>query len=145
MDLAKVTTVWQDNLTFNADVDGFIIKMDVKKDKGGNDTGPRPKTLLLAALSGCSGMDVASILAKMRVFDYQLEIKTEAESTDEHPKIYKTIAMKFQFKGENLPKDKLINAVELSITKYCGVHAMLNKASIITSSIFINDQEVWHD
>jgi putative redox protein len=143
--ITKTSLEWIDNLTFEAEVNGFSFKMDSGSDKGGNNLGPRPKPLLLAALSGCSGMDVVSILAKMRVKEFKLKIEMEADSTQEHPKTYHTIRMKYLFTGEDIPADKVITAVELSGNKYCGVSAMLKKAAIIKSKIVINGEEIWHD
>jgi len=142
---SKTSLEWLGDLAFEAEVDGFHFKVDSSVDKGGNNLGPRPKPLLLAALSGCSGMDVVSILQKMRISGYTLKMEMEADSTDEHPKTYHTIRMKFIFSGENLPIDKLINAVELSITKYCGVNAMLKQSADIKTTIILNEEEIWHD
>jgi len=138
------TLQWKGNLSFDAEVDGFHFNIDTSVDKGGDNTGPRPKALLLAALSGCSGLDIVSILKKMRIDNYSLTIEADADSTDEHPKTYHTIRIRFLFTGNDLPKDKIINAVELSITKYCGVYAMLKQASTIKSTIIINQEEVWN-
>ncbi len=140
----KVTTTWLEGMAFKSESDGHSLIMDVGKDGGGKDLGPRPKPLLLTALSGCSGMDVVSILGKMRISDYNLRIEMEADSTPEHPKYYDMIRMFFIFKGENLPADQIIHAVELSTTRYCGVNAMLKQAAQITSTIIINEKEIWN-
>lgn len=143
--MTKTSLTWIENLAFEAEADGFSLRLDSSIDKGGKNLGVRPKPLLLVALSGCTGMDVVSILKKMRVEDYKLKIDMEADTTDEHPKTYHTIRMKFNFEGENLPLEKIINAVQLSSEKYCGVNAMLKKAAVIKSTIIINNQEVWND
>ncbi|HOZ00678.1 MAG TPA: OsmC family protein [Candidatus Syntrophosphaera sp.] len=138
----RTTTDWIGQMTFAAEVNGHKLVMDVDPEWGGADQGPRPKPLLLAALSGCSGMDVVPLLAKMRVEQYKLRIIVEADSTSEHPVIYRDIRMDFHFSGENLPSDKLLKAVNLSTVRYCGVGAMLKKAADITVRVFNNDQEV---
>jgi len=138
-----ITTNWIKNLAFETEVDGFKSNLDVSPEAGGDNLGPRPKTLLLAALSGCSGMDVVSILKKMRVDGYKYIIEMDADVTDEHPKTYHTIRMKMYFEGDNLPQDKIISATEMSINKYCGVYAMLAKSAKIETYIFINQMEVW--
>lgn len=143
--MTKTSLKWLQNLAFEAEADGISFKLDSSVDKGGENLGPRPKPLLLVALSGCTGMDVVSILKKMRIENYTLNIEMEADTTDEHPKTYHTIRMKFYFEGQNLPLDKIINAVQLSSEKYCGVNAMLKKAAVIKSIIVINNQEVWND
>jgi putative redox protein len=138
----KVTTIYKDGLAFDTISDGHHLVMDVSADAGGKDLGPRPKPLLLAALSGCSGMDVVSILQKMQVKGYTFRIEMEADSTSEHPITYHTIRMNFIFDGDDLPADKIRKAVDLSLERYCGVNAMLRKAANIIPGIIINDQEV---
>jgi len=139
---AKVTTKWTGGLAFEAGVSGHPIPMDADSEWGGQDKGARPKQLLLAAISGCSGMDIVSILNKMQLPPYKFVMDAEAESTSEHPIVYHTIKVNFIFEGDDLPKDKIIKAVKLSTEKYCGVIAMLKKASNIIIKITINNQEV---
>jgi putative redox protein len=142
---AKTTINWVDNLAFEAQVDGFKLILDASVENGGNNLGPRPKPLLLAAMSTCSAMDVVSILKKMRKENYTLKVDAEADVAKEHPKTYTDITMTFVFTGDDLPQDKVINAVELSITKYCAVYATLKSSAKIHTRIIINEQEIWHD
>jgi len=139
---AKIITVWQEGMAFDAEVDGHHVVMDASREAGGQDLGARPKPLLMVALSGCSGMDVVSILAKMQVKGYRFRMELDADSTTEHPKTYHTIRMDFVFEGDNLPVDKVRKAVSLSVERYCGVNAMLSKAANIIHRIFINGTEV---
>ena len=139
---SKTSATWVGGLAFDADINGHHLIMDADRGSGGDNRGPRPKPLLLAALSGCSGMDVVSILEKMRVGGFTLRIDTEADSTSEHPFTYHTIRFSFHFEGSDLPPEKLVKAVTLSTQKYCGVYAMLQKSARIIVKIFINNQEV---
>jgi len=139
---AKIITVWQEGMAFDAEVDGHHVVMDASREAGGQDLGARPKPLLMVALSGCSGMDVVSILAKMQVKGYRFRMELDADSTTEHPKTYHTIRMDFVFEGDNLPVDKVRKAVSLSVERYCGVNAMLSKAANIIHRIFVNGTEV---
>jgi putative redox protein len=84
-------------------------------------------------------MDVISILRKMRVEPEYFNVVVLAESTNEHPMYYKKIHIEYQFRGKDLPMDKLEKAVNLSQERYCGVSFMLGKASEITSEIKILD------
>lgn len=138
----SVITKWTGELSFDSLVTGHHLIMDGSKDFGGNDTGPRPKPLLLAALTGCSGMDIVSILKKMQVDNYEFEMEADGESTEDHPVVYHTITVKFKFIGENLPEDKIVKAVTLSTDRYCGVNAMLKQAAKVLVKVYINDQEV---
>lgn len=135
----RATVTWQSNMAFEAIINGHHITMDVDEPSGGNNLGPRPKILLLAGLGGCTGMDVVSILGKMKVVPEKFWIEISAEMTDEHPKIYNQITLTYFFKGENLPYDKLEKAVNLSKQTYCGVSAMLSKSAEMHIEIKIVD------
>jgi len=138
----KAKMKWVKDMLFDAEITGHHILIDADTPWGGKDKGARPKPLLLAALSGCSGMDVVSILEKMNVPAYKFDVDMEADSTTEHPITYHTIRMNFLFEGVDLPKDKFVKAVKLSTEKYCGVMAMLKKAANIIVKVYINAEEV---
>lgn len=125
----NMETRWKGKMAFEAGVTGHQVIMDADETVGGENLGPRPKALILAGLAGCTGMDVISILEKMRVKISEFNIDIEAEQTEEHPKVYSQITLIYKFKGENLPPDKLEKAVSLSQERYCGVSAMLGKAA----------------
>lgn len=126
-----------EQMAFEAEINNHKLIFDADTTVGGNDAGPRPKPLLLAALGGCTGMDVVSILNKMRVeLDY-FNMVIEADQTDEHPKVYKTIHIIYEFSGKELQMEKLQKAVELSQERYCGVSAMLKKVLELTYEIKI--------
>jgi putative redox protein len=111
-------------MKFDAETDGHHIIMDANEENGGENEGPRPKPLMLVALAGCTGMDVVSILRKMRVDLKELKIIVEGIASDEHPKKYTKINVVFRFSGNNLEYEKLEKAVKLSEEKYCGVNAV---------------------
>jgi len=138
----KTTLEWTGGMSFDGVANGHHITLDTDSKWGGQDQGPRPKHLLLLALSGCSGMDTVSLLEKMRVQNYKFKVDIEADSTSDHPITYHTIRMDFRFWGEDIPQDKVVKAVTMSIERYCGAHAMLSRSANIISRIFINDEEV---
>jgi len=131
----QAIVTWQSNMAFEASVNGHKITMDTDVSGGGQDTGPRPKILLLAGLGGCTGMDVVSMLAKMKIVPEKFWMEISAEMTDEHPKVYNQIKLVYCFKGNDLPIDKLEKAVNLSKEKYCGVSAMLSKTAEMHTEI----------
>ena len=135
--MSTVNVRWTEDMAFDAEVQGFNIKIDADPAVGGKNRGPKPKPFLLVAAGGCTGMDVVSILKKMRVEFDQFNVEVTGELTDEHPKYYHTIHMKYFFKGKDLPMEKLEKAVTLSQDKYCGVSAMLVKAATITHEIIV--------
>lgn len=135
----KVNVNWSGDMAFKAEANGFTLNLDADEKVGGKNTGPRPKPLLLVALGGCTGMDVVSILGKMRVVPDYFNVEIDAEQSDEHPRYYNKIHLKYFFKGENLPIEKLEKAVNLSQERYCGVNFMLGKAAEISHEIIIED------
>jgi len=130
------------NMTFDVELGGHHFEIDANSKVGGDNNGPSPKGLLLSALGGCTGMDVVSILRKMKVTEYELKIDVSGELTEEHPKIYHTITTEFKFIGSDLSTSKLRKAVELSETKYCGVSEMLRKSSEIKTIIYVNGEAI---
>jgi len=134
----SVETSWQGKMQFDANVSGHHVMMDAAAAVGGEDQGCRPKELMLAALAGCTGMDVVSILKKMRVEFSGLKIRVEGDLTEEHPKHYYRMHVIYEFSGEGLQRDQLAKAVELSQERYCGVSAVYKKTMEVTYEIIIN-------
>mgnify|MGYP001945864766 CR=1 FL=1 len=137
MSTKKVRADLVGNMGFKMNLDGHTLITDASKEIGGEDLGPRPKVLLLSGLIGCTGIDVVSILNKMKVEPDSFAIEVEAEEAEDHPKVYTKIHLIYKFKGSDLPKDKIERAVSLSQERYCGVSAMLEKAAPITYEVVI--------
>jgi putative redox protein len=112
-DKHSIKTEWIGGLAFEADVNGHKVVMDAPIDGGGQNSGPSPKKLQLVALSGCTGMDVVSILQKMRVAIEKVSIEVQGDVSDEHPKHYTKMHVIYEFTGKNLPMDKLEKAVKM--------------------------------
>lgn len=135
-----VHTSWQGNMQFNAQVSGHSVTMDASPEFGGEDSGSRPKELLLAAIAGCSGMDVVELLRKMRVEIQKFDMEVSADVSDTLPKVYTHMHIIYKLKGDNIDAAKVQKAVEMSQEKYCGVSAMLRKAMTISYEIKIVDR-----
>jgi putative redox protein len=133
----KINVTWSGEMAFEAEVNDFKIKLDADEQVGGKNTGPRPKPLTLVSLGGCTGMDVISILAKMRVVPDYFNVEVTGQLTTEHPKYYDKIHIIYTFRGNDLPMDKLEKAISLSQERYCGVSEMLRKAAEITHEIIV--------
>ena len=106
--------------------------------EGDNQKVPSPKALMLSSLAACSGIDVVSILEKMKVELNDFKINTIGSLTQEHPKYYNKVSVEYHFYGEQLDKEKINKAVNLSITKYCGVMEMFRSFAEITTEIHYN-------
>ncbi|MEN8115674.1 MAG: OsmC family protein [Bacteroidota bacterium] len=128
---------WTDKIAFEADMDGHKVIIDATEETGGSDLGPRPKKLMLTSLAGCTGIDVVLILKKMKVVPDAFNVIVEGELTDEHPKYYKKVKIIYQFKGKDLPMNKLEKAIKLSEEKYCGVSAVYRQAMEMETEIRI--------
>ena len=105
---------WMDEMAFEAEVNDFKIVIDAEERVGGKNRGPRPKPLTLVSLGGCTAMDVISILTKMRVKPDAFNVEVSGELTDEHPKYFHTIYIKYFFIGIDLPMAKLEKAVPVA-------------------------------
>jgi putative redox protein len=131
---SKVTL--KDGMHFVGELDGFDVPLDADAAVGGHNKGPKPKGLVLTSLAGCTAMDVISILRKMQVEPEDFSVETEAEVTDQHPKVFKHVKVTYRIKGD-VPRDKAEKAVRLSMDKYCGVTEMLRKATTVDYEIVI--------
>ena len=122
-----VTTVWKENMLFESDnPSGEILFMDAP-DEGIENKGLRPKAMMLSSLAGCSGLDVVSLLKKMRVEVDNFKMIVQGDLTDEHPKYYHKVHVEYHFYGSNLQQDKINKAVTLSVDRYCGVMEMFRQ------------------
>ena len=124
MNTHQVTTKWLGNRTFESTNPGGMIKIDSDTEFGGNNDGFRPKAMMLASLAGCSGIDIASLVEKMRAEIDTFTIDVEGDLTEEHPKFYHTVRVAYNFFGNDLDQTKLQKIVDLSVEKYCGVMEM---------------------
>ena len=136
---AVVSTRWLENMAFESEINGHKIIIDATPDVGGNDLGPRPKPFMLAALGGCTAMDVVSILTKMRVDFKSLNVIVEGSLTEEHPRHYYKMHVIYEVEGKDLPMDKIQKAVSLSAERYCGVTAVYKKVIELSSEIRIKE------
>ena len=132
-----VDLAWKQNLAFECEMDGHRLVIDASKEGGGDDLGPRPKKLMLTALAGCTGLDVIMILQKMKIYPEAFNVIVEGDLTEELPMRYHQMKIIYQFKGNDLPLDKLEKAVKLSEEKYCGVLAAYRLAMNLTMEIRI--------
>ncbi len=136
----KVVTHWKGALQFESDnPSGKLLLMDASSDDGGYNSGLRPKAMMLSSLAGCSGLDVISILKKMKVKVSDFRIDTYGELTEKHPKYYHTVSVEYHFYGENLDEEKIEKAVNLSVEKYCGVMEMFRRFAEVKTSIVYHD------
>jgi putative redox protein len=116
---------------------GNSIIMDAGQADGGHDSGFRPMQLLLAALGGCSAIDLIAILRKQRepLTDVKITVTGEREA-GVVPALYTTAHVHFKLFGA-VNREKAERAVALSVDKYCSVAKTLEKTAIVTHSFEI--------
>ncbi|MEK2688511.1 OsmC family protein [Bdellovibrio sp. GT3] len=140
----ETKTRWTGGLGFEAESRGLKFMMDSRAEAGGQNLGPTPKEALLASICACSGMDVVSILKKMRLDLQSCDVDAQTETTDSHPAIFTLVRAQYMIKGSNIKPEQVIKAVNLSMTKYCGVTAMVCPTSPVQYEIFLNGEKI-HD
>ena len=135
-----VTTVWKENMQFESDnPSGHKVLIDTPSENGGTQSGLSPKAMMLSSLAGCSGLDVVSLLNKMRVNIDNFKMEVIGELTEEHPKYYHSVTVHYHFEGKDLEEEKIKKAVNLSVDKYCGVMEMFRKFAKITVEIHLHE------
>jgi len=124
MTTAKVK--WVDGFQFVGESgSGHAMVMDAPSGSGGASTGMTPMEMLLVAVGGCSGMDIASVLRKKRLDVRDIEVNISGEKADDYPQKYTSIRLEFTVRGSNIPEESVKKAIDLSMDKYCSVKATL--------------------
>jgi putative redox protein len=141
----KITTKWTEKMKFMAfAADGLSVPMDAKSPIG-SDSAMTPKQLMVAGLAGCTAMDVVAYLKKHKQPLEGFDIDTDMEkSSGGYPEVYTSAVLTFKLTGQ-LDPSKVIEAVTLSQTKYCGVSAMLSKAFPIRYRIELNGSPIGNE
>jgi putative redox protein len=109
---------------------GHDVLMDAEPAAGGEERGARPMEVILLAFGGCTGMDVISILRKMRQDVVGYEVRLVGERTDQQPTVFTDVTVEHVVRGRDLDVDNVRRAVELSATRYCPVSAMLSRGGV---------------
>jgi putative redox protein len=136
---AKVT--WKGKMAFEGVADsGKTIMLDSASDPAER-LGPGPMELVAMSLAGCTAMDVISILEKKKQAVTNFEVKVHAERAEDYPKVYTRAEIEYQLTGHALDEAAVLRAIELSIQKYCPVHAMLSQAFPISQRYVIFEDE----
>ena len=135
-----VTTVWTQKSQFETDnPSGHKFTMFDKSQDNGDVIGFAPKALMLSSLAGCSGLDVVSLLTKMHAEVADFKIEVTANLTDEHPKFYDKVKVDYHFSDAELKPKKIQKAVNLSVTKYCGVMEMFRQFADVEIEIHLHN------
>jgi len=127
---------WVSGLRFEARSEsGHTVTMDSQARPG--HAGPSPMELMVAAVAGCTAMDVVSILEKMRQPVAGFEVEVTGERADGNPKRLTAIGITYRLRGVGLAREKVERAVELSHSTYCSALASLRPDCVVTSAVEI--------
>ena len=127
---------WTGKMSFLGETpSGHQIQMDASEEVGGQNSGARPTELVLSAVAGCTGIDILSILEKMRLEPISFQMDIKGDRAENHPKRFTHIHIHYALEGD-LPEEKVVRAIKLSNDKYCSVSHSLNAE--ITTSYSIN-------
>ncbi|MBR3061062.1 MAG: OsmC family protein [Exiguobacterium sp.] len=138
--MMNMEVVWKKGMAFETHTpSGHTVILDAADDVGGLNTGPRPTEMLLHATASCTGIDIVSILNKMRQPIEAFEMKIDGVRATDHPKRFTAIHILYILKGE-LSEDRVRRAIELSVERYCSVSHSLN--ATLTYSYQLNDGDV---
>ncbi len=126
-----IQSSYSTGMAFTTTLNGHPITTDTVD----TDLGPRPKALMLLALSGCTGIDVVSVLNKMRVQFTDFSIDVKGDLTEEDAAVYHTVKITYRIKVAPEDQPKVERAVTLSQEKYCGVAVMFRKFAQLEKEI----------
>jgi putative redox protein len=110
---------------------GYQVMFNAPKasPKGGS-----PMEFFLAGVAGCTGVDVLSILQKMRQDVRGLTVDIEGDRAEDYPMVYEDVTIVFNLRGKNIDPTAVEKAIELSETKYCSASIMFKRAGANVSA-----------
>jgi putative redox protein len=103
--------------------------------------GPGPMELVALSLAGCTAMDVISILTKKKQAVTAFEVRVHADRAADYPMVFTRAEIEYQVTGHALDEAAVLRAIELSIQKYCPVHAMLSQVFPIRQRSVIFEEQ----
>ncbi|MBI1729947.1 OsmC family protein [Candidatus Acetothermia bacterium] len=140
--MAKARVIWNQDMQFVGITEsGHAVVVDATPDHGGYGSAPSNTEMIAVAQGGCTGMDIVSILQKKRVAFDRFEMEVDLQPTKEHPRYIQRVEITYKIWGEDLSKDAIHRAVELSLEKYCIVAHTLRGRAELSYKILINPSE----
>ncbi len=134
-------TIWKEKMLFSGEAGANSAPLDAKSPLG-NGAGMTPKEMVAVGVCGCTAMDVVALLKKYKQPLESFEVSADVNTTEGvHPAVFQDLMLTFTLKGA-LDPTKVLEAVHLSQTKYCGVSAMIVKAAPIQYKVILNNQEI---
>lgn len=101
------------------------------------ETGGSPMEFMLAGVAGCTGVDVLSILKKMRQDVVGLTVNIEGERAEDYPMVYTDVTIVYNLTGTGIDPESVEKAIDLSMTKYCSASIIFKRAGVNVSTKYI--------
>ncbi len=132
----KMQVEWKGNMAFEGKSEsGISLLLDASPQAGGQSRGQTPMEAVLTALGGCTGIDVVSILNKMRIELESFNLEIDSERAEDHPKVFTKVNIHYKLTGKDLDESKVKKAINLTQEKYCSVSKSLKAEVTYTFSI----------
>ena len=114
-----------------AEFPGDLV-IDAASHVGGKGRGFRPPELLMYSIAGCMGIHSYEALLKAGKQVDSVEVETDGERRDDHPKVFTKIMLKFRFNGSGLTDKDVGDAIDIALNKTCSIAAMVNQVAPIS-------------
>jgi putative redox protein len=108
------------------------LLIDAAAHVGGKGRGFRPPELLMYSVAGCMGIHTYEALHKAGKHVEDIEVETDGERRETHPKVYTKVTLKFRMKGTNLTDNDIRAAIHEALTKTCSIAVMVNQVAPIS-------------
>jgi putative redox protein len=122
----SVETEWKGKMQFDTSIGHHTIVMDAPERSGGEDSGPIPKPFILAALTGCAGMEIVSMLNKYHIELLAIKIFADGVLTEKIPYYYTSISLKIEVNA-NDHFEQIKKYIDIVLKERCGVSVLLQK------------------
>ena len=111
---------------------------DGSKSIGGKEVAFRPMQMLLAAVAGCSTIDIIALLKKTRQNLQHIEVTIDGDREQGvSPSLFTKINVHYDLYGD-IKESKAQMAVDKSMNELCSVKLMLRKETEVTGSFTIH-------
>ena len=136
--IVKTTLAWKRDLVFTGTTpQGYEIEFDAQAQWG-----CKPTEALLLSLAGCMGIDIISILTKMRITPASFRMEIEGKRNPTPPQYYKAVEIVLYLAGKNLDPQKVERAIALSKDKYCSVYNSLRPDLALNVRYVLEEDEL---
>jgi putative redox protein len=120
---------------------GHDLAVDTTSQDSEQTSAPSPMEMLLAALAGCSGISMLSILRKKRQDITHYEVHVCGKQAETYPHVFIEIRVEHLLTGHALQEEAAQRALQLTEERYCSVSVMLSKIVTLTQTVRIIEEE----